>query len=550
MWFTGTPKLWYVTVFSVAALLCFLSVARARTVQDTETRRGLVWLLIGSSLWAASHAALLVAPSRDLQVASYMIGLVFGFATVFAWLYFASAYTGRNYHQQPRYRALAAGLYLAVIAVKVTNPWHRLYFETEFVTTPFPHLAIQQGWFHWVVTGLSYSLAAVGLFVLFEMFREADFGTRSLVGLISLTVLPIVFDIVGFASDALIGIIYAPLGVAAFAVGVLFVYDERFLAVQLTGGVDDPIVLLDDGGNVQDFNERTRQLFPDIAVGDSVATLSELEDALEDEQRILQVQLDSGIRYFLVSNSSFDLGRSDVAAVLLFSDVTRIERQRRELMRHNDQLESLATGIRHELRNKLQIVGGHVDAAAGAVESGDVTTARDSLGTASQTADRMERTVDDLSTLAQYGQTVQQRRENDFRKTARRAWETTDTGDLSLTVEGKGTVMADAGRLEELFQNAYVFALHNGADRVTLSLREDGFALSDDGTRPPDGKLDEIFDYGAAVPSAEAGMAMPNVETLARVHDWDVSIDREYVDGVRAVVSGVLVSEARTVETD
>jgi len=239
-----------------------------------------------------------------------------------------------------------------------------------------------------------------------------------------------------------------------------------------------------------------------------------------------------------------------VGAVLLFSDVTRLERHRRELLRHNDQLESFATGIRHELRNKLQIVGGHVDAAAGAIEDGDVTTARTSLRTASDTADRMERTVDDLSTLAQHGQTVRERRGTAFRSTVERAWKTTETGDLSLAVEGEGTITADPSRLEELFENAIVFALHNDAATVTISLREDGFAVADDGTRPPDDKLEEMFDYGAAVPSAEAGMAMPNVRTLARVHDWEVTPDRSYEDGVRVVVTGALVSKTSPAETD
>jgi hypothetical protein len=219
-------------------------------------------------------------------------------------------------------------------------------------------------------------------------------------------------------------------------------------------------------------------------------------------------------------------------------------------MRHNDQLESFATGIRHELRNKLQIVGGHVDAAAGAIESGDVTTVRGSLGTASATAERMERTVDDLSTLGQRGQTVRRRRETDFRTAVQRSWETTDTGDLSLSIEGDGTVMADPGRLEELFENASVFALHNDADEVRISLREDGFALTDDRTRPPDDKLDQVSDYGGAVPSAEAGMAKPNVETLARVHDWSVSIDDSYDYGVRVAISVAAVSETVHVDTN
>lgn len=546
------PEFGYALAFGLAALACFVSVRRAQGVDDTETRYGLVGLLVGSGTWAASHVGLLLAPTRELKVASYTVGLVLGFSTVFAWLYFASAYTGRTYHRQPRYRRAGAGLYLSVVAVKLTNPLHHLYFTTEFVTTPFPHLAIDQQWFHWVVTGLAYALAAIGLFMLFETFDQADYDTTELAGLAGLTGLPVVLDIVGFTSDQLIGIIYAPLGVAVFALGVLFVFEERFLAVQLTGDIDDPVVFLDGDDRIADFNRPAERLFPEIAdaLGDPVESLTGMDEALKDEQGILEVMIDGDRQYFLVSRSSFDLGQTDLGTVLLFSEVTRLERQRRELQRHNDQLESFATGIRHELRNALQIVGGHVEAAGDALESGNVNTARNSMETAASTADRMERTVDDLSTLAQHGQTVTNMQDNDFRTVVERSWETVDTGDLSLVVAGDGQVEANPGRLEELFENAYTFAVHNDASTVEIALREAGFTITDDGTRPPDEKLETVFDHGAAVPNAQAGMAMPNVETLAKVHGWTVTVDREYEDGVRVRISGAAVDTAQRAEGD
>lgn len=546
------PAVGYALVFGLAALICLAAVPRARRVDDTHTRYGLVSLLLTSGGWAGSHAGLLVAPTDGLKETIYILGLTLGFATVFAWLYFASAYTGRYYHRSSRFRTLGLGLYLAVVAVKVTNPLHHFYFTTESVQEPFAHLAIQQQWFHWVITGLSYSLAAMGLFMLFEMFEEADYDTRPLAALAAITALPVVFDIVGYSTDALIGIIYAPLGVAAFALGVLYVFDARFLAVQLTGDIDDPVIFLDREDRITDYNRPARTLFPDIdgLIGEPVDALPGLADALDTEQGILQVRSDDQTRYYLVSNSSFDVGQADVGTVLLFSDVTRIERQRRELSRHNDQLESFATGIRHELRNALQVVNGHVEAAGSALESGDMTTARSSMSTAANTADRMERTVDDLSTLAQHGQTVTDETTLGFAAVAERAWETSTTDDLSLTVEGDGEVTANPSRLEDLFESAYTFARYNDADEITIRLENGQFTITDDGTRPEDHRLDKLFDYGAAVPNAEAGMAMPNVETLAQVHGWSISVDREYTDGVRVVIDGIAVSPSKPAESD
>ena len=49
----------------------------------------------------------------------------------------------------------------------------------------------------------------------------------------------------------------------------------------------------------------------------------------------------------------------------------------------------------------------------------------------------------------------------------------------------------------------------------------------------------EAFQYNAAVPSAEAGMALPNIMTLARIHGWSATIDETYDEGVRLVVDGL-----------
>jgi signal transduction histidine kinase len=225
----------------------------------------------------------------------------------------------------------------------------------------------------------------------------------------------------------------------------------------------------------------------------------------------------------------------------MFTDVTEIETQRRELQRHNAQLEEFASGIRHELRNSLQVIGARVNAAGDALDDGRIDGARESLRAASDRTERMSRTVTDLATLAQYGQTIGTTRPTDFRAVVEEAWAGTDTGERSLTVEGDGTVTAEPSRLRGLFEGAFEFVTHNEATAVTVTLGEEGFTITDDGTAPSDGDVDKLFDYGQAVPSAEAGMALPNVRTLARVHGWTVTVDTGYGDGFRLVVEGVTV---------
>lgn len=166
----GTVRAAYVTAFGLAALASWASVPRARQITDRDTRQGLTWLLLTSGGWAAAHVAFLLVPGTQLKVALYQAGLVVGIAAVGPWLYFCSAYTGRSLHRSRLIRRVAVGVFLVLVAVKLTNPWHGLYFQASPVATPFPHLAVENQLLHWLAMGLAYSLAAVGYFMLFERF--------------------------------------------------------------------------------------------------------------------------------------------------------------------------------------------------------------------------------------------------------------------------------------------------------------------------------------------------------------------------------------------
>jgi len=132
----------YLLAFGVAALACFGSVTRARRIEDRETRRGLVGLLVTSGSWAVSHVAFFLVPGVSAKTAVYTIGLVVGFSTIGPWLYFCSAYTGRTLHRNTALRRLAVAIFIVVVAVKVTNPFHGWYYATQQAAAPFPHLAI------------------------------------------------------------------------------------------------------------------------------------------------------------------------------------------------------------------------------------------------------------------------------------------------------------------------------------------------------------------------------------------------------------------------
>lgn len=526
----------YTGAFAFAGLVCLLALARARAVEADAVRRGLVGLLGTTSIWALLKVVYFTAPDPFRRPA-YTVGLIFGFGTVWAWLYFCSAYTGRNYHEDTTLRTLSAGIFAGVVAVKLTNPIHGLYFTTSVQTTPFNYLAIEHGVFHWTVTGLSYVLAGLGIFMLFELYHNSGYDTRPLGVLTSLLALPVGFDIVAFLSESFIKVIYAPLGVALFVIGSLFVYERRFLAIQSTGDDDSAVVFLDERGRIRDTTPAAIDLFPELADarGQPLDTVLPRVAAIDErEAETIEYTIDGDDRFLLVSTSSVRVGESQ-GRVIVFSDVTTAEQQRRELRRHNEQLEGFASALAHELRNMLQIIEWRLGVARDRTETG--TVEHESVDKAIGANKRLAARVDDFTTLAKYGQTVDRLETVDLETAVEDAWFNAETGDLELVVASHGNIDADPGRLRELLGNVFVFSRLNEAETVTVKLTEDGFTVTGDGN-PPNGDIEGYFTFGESVPTAEAGMKLPNARTFARVHGWDIDIDTDYDEGVRVVVTG------------
>jgi len=542
-------KLWYGLFFAVAAVACLGSLARARTVEDRATRHGLVGLLVASGLWAVTYLGVLYSPSVALKEVWYTGGLIVGFGTVFAWLYFCSAYTDRIYHARRRYQYAGLVLYGIVVAIKLTNPFHGQYFTATMVQSPFRHLAIMHGPAHWAATGLAYVLAAIGMFMLYESFVEAGYRTRSLIGLTGLTALPVTLDLLAFESAAVIDIIYAPLGVAAFAVGVLFVVRERFLAVQLTGNVPEPVLFLDEDDRVREFNDAAVDLFPSLsgAIGKPVSAVTPLAGP-PDGQEILEID-DEETRYYLINESDLSTAQASVDRMLVFVDVTRLERQRRELERHNDQLEDFSAGIRHELLNSLQVVGGRVSAAGNALETGDVSEARQRLGTVSDRTDEMVTVVDGLSTLARHGKTVDGLEAIDLAAVVEDAHRSVRAGPIAVTIDRTAAVEADWTRLQELLASLLEFYAANGVDDVTITATDDGFVVETEWQPPERLDDDQLFEYTGGLTDTKNGLSLPKVRTLARVQGWDVTLERE-ADGSWIVVDDATVREVDPPDTE
>jgi PAS domain S-box-containing protein len=528
----------YILAFGGAAVACFASVGRARRIESDETRRGLVWLLVLSGVWASAHVAFLVVPTTEIKYGFYLAGLVVGLATVGPWLYFCSAYTGRSLHRQPTLRRLAAGLFLAVVAIKLTNPFHGLYFTAEFATTPFPHLAIKHTIVHWLVMAASYALAVVGYFMFLEMFWQVGHDTTPLVVLIGVTGLPAVFDIAGRLSPRLVDFTYGPLGVAAFAVGLLFVYLGDFQSIRLAGQQDDSTIVLDDEGRVRDYNRSAEEVFRELDVGETIETLvpdlAECVDA-PDEEPVITLERRGALRYYQLTTNPFSTDQSRMGAVITLTDITDREQYRRELERQNERLKNFASVLSHDLRNPLNVAQARIDLAGEEFDSEHLDSARDAL-------DRMETLITDILALARQGQSISETTEISLATVAEDAWSVVDTQEATLVGEATLRFEADEERLQQLLENLFRNAIEHGGSDVTVTVGAidgRGFYVADDGPGIPEEDREDVLESGYTTSQDGTGFGLAIVSEIAEAHGWSVEVTESGAGGARFEITGV-----------
>jgi signal transduction histidine kinase len=542
----GTPDvtnpafLAYVLAFGLAAVASFASVERARRITDTDTRRGLVALLITTGAWAAAQVGFLVAPTEGIAVGIYVGGLIVGLAAVGPWLYFCSAYTGRTLHRNRTYRRIAVVVFLAIVAVKLSNPIHHLYFTTEFVSTPFSHTTVHSGMFHWLAMGLAYSLSIVGFFMLFEHFSQVSYRTRPLMLLVGVSGLPIVFNVIGFASPYLLDITYEPIGVAVFAVGVLFVYLERFQAVRMAGERDVPVIVVREDGEIHEYNESARELFPETLTPDAIDesledVVPEVADRIDSEMPIFSVEETEGTRFYRVSTSPFTAGKARLGRLVSLVDVTHREQYRRELERQNERLEEFASMVSHDLRNPLTVAKGQIDVARADDD-------RDELTDVAMALDRMEDLIEDLLTMARQGQPVDETEPVSVGAVADRAWRMVEADGATLDVTGETKIHADPDRLQQLFENLFRNALEHGDSVTTVSVGPlgdgAGFYVADDGVGIPEADRETVFESGYTTNEDGTGFGLAIVTDIADAHGWDVTVTESETGGARFEIRG------------
>lgn len=530
-------------VFGAAALACFGTIPTARQISDPDTRRGIVWLLVTSGGWATAHAGFLLVPTPALKTAFYIGGLIIGLSAVGPWLYFCSAYTGRSLHRNHRLRHIAVGVFLAIIGVKLTNPLHQQYFTTEFLTTPFPHLAVHHSIFHWLVMGLAYALAIVGYFMLLELFLQVSYDTKPFIVLVSITGLPIVLDVIGLQTPWLLNITYEPLGVAVFAVGVCYLYLDRFQTIRLAAGRDEPVIVLDDQDQIRDYNERAAELIPKLGMTDVIGepaytVIPEIVEVLETDRSIIEREQDDTQRYYRVSENQFGTEQTQLGRTIMLTDITHRERYRQELERQNERLEQFASMVSHDLRNPLNVAAGRLEMARQEYSSEHLEAVADAHA-------RMEALIEDVLALARQGQPIDDPEGVELATVADQAWTAVESKDAELVVSESVQLMADGNRLQQLFENLFRNAIEHGGPAVTIRVGtletgdNVGFYVSDTGSGIPEDEQEDVFASGYTTAEGGTGFGLAIVKEIVKAHGWEIRVTDGESGGARFEIRGI-----------
>lgn len=538
-------------VFVVAAAACLWAGWRTLSLYDTEIRRPLVAFLLLTAGWAVSNIPVVAPVPLSVMHASYIVGLVVGLLTVVAWLWFCSAYAGTPYHYNRRIRAPTLGLTGAIVLVKLTNPLHELYFRPAVASAPFRHFAPETGLLYWLVTALAYIGAAVGLYILFDLYATSQFKTTSVAVLTVLVGLPVVPKLFAIARpDSLVLLFYEPLGAAIFAVGITTVAKDTFLSVraparrQLTNRLSEIIIVVDRDDRIAEYNESAAAVFDDLAgaLGDPLATtIPQLADH-EGGGDLLEIQLEAS-RYYTVRTPEIRVDQATVGRAFVLSDVTELETQRRQLEQQTDHLEGVTEEAAHQLRNPLTVLKGELEL----LRSGRASTASDgesdsdgSIAAAVEATERIERITEELLSVIAYGKPITEMEPLSIADLVESAAADQECPDVAIEVacEDTTSIRGERVRCRELFGLLFRVHCERGATAVSVERAGDRLLISSDGAPFDSETPEELFEYGIET-DEDMRIPLASARILAQVHGWSISVDPDRdalviaLDGVR-----------------
>jgi PAS domain S-box-containing protein len=532
----------------------------------TSTVLAFVAVCVSASIWAGAYGVQLAAPTLDAKLAAYGV-LHVGAAFVGpAWLAFVVSYVGRSdLLTRPAVAAMVA-VPTALMVAFPTNPASLVLTDVSLVTrgsTAF--LETRKGPLYQLHLAYSYLLMTAGVaLILSESLRSGRRARRQAGLMVGGTVVPLalnvlhVFAIGPFGAVGEVNLTPVSIGISTVLFGVALF---RYRLLNLTpiasrvvlSQIGDGVVVLDRTDSIVDVNPAAERLLGDRdrLLGTPLsAHVPEYEgvDTLDaDESVLVTVETDDRKTeaHLQLTRSPLDRGGTRYGWVVLLRDVTELERQRLELERKNERLDSFASVVSHDLRNPLSVIDGYAELARETGDPEHLTVIRD-------TAARMNDFLEDLLQLSQRGDTVTDPRTVSLAAVVEDAADSIEDPDLTVTVDGDARLTADRARLRQALDNLFRNACNHvdGPVSVTVGLLPDGFCVEDDGPGVPEADREQIFDVGFTTREEGTGLGLSIVRDIVEAHGWSIAATEGSTGGARFEVTGVEVERDDEAETD
>ena len=302
--------------------------------------------MLTNGLWLGFQALGLVVTGKALSSAIYVGGLICGLTGVGAWMYFTSAYTGRSYHRNRRYRGLAVSVYVGLLVIKLTNPLYGLYVSTELQQSPYTHLVVEPQLFYWVSFSLTYTLVAISFYWVIKTLRQSPFPSGSIGALAVLALFPIIpraaISVLSneLLPPILLGLSFEPIGVTAFLVGVLVFVEKPFRQFEQSArskvfeDADNAAFVYDTDGRLVETNTQAQKLENDASV--KFENVEMFEQAFGPVSKLdatdtVPIEINGSTRYFEVTANQMATGSEVVGIVVSVRDITERRARKRDL---------------------------------------------------------------------------------------------------------------------------------------------------------------------------------------------------------------------------
>ena len=205
-----------------------------------------------------------------------------------------------------------------------------------------------------------------------------------------------------------------------------------------------------------------------------------------------------------------------------------MRRSERALRSRNQQPDQFVSVVSHDLRNPLNVAGGHLELAREECSS-------EHLAAVADAHDRMYTLVEDLLRLVHSGQ------EADGLESVEACRRHVTTAAATLVSEVDRRIRADRGRVQQLLEPLVRNAVEHGDNDVTVTVGalDAGFYVEDDGPGIPDDEREDVFEAGHSTTEDGTGFGPSIVEQVARAHGWDVDLTDSAGGGTRFEITGI-----------